>query len=131
MRYALLVCGDESVVIGHDDEAAWEAAFTSRLDELRASGVLLSAARLCPTATATTVQVWGGDVVAATGPFAETREQIGSLLIVDCKDLDHAMEIATGIPAAWYGTIEVRPVWETEQATHGPPREEAPCDTPC
>jgi len=60
--------------------------------------------------------VWGGDVVVANGPFAETKEQVGSLLIVDCKDLDQATQIAARIPAAWYGTIEVRPVWETPLA---------------
>jgi hypothetical protein len=91
----------------------------------------VSAERLCPATTAATVQVWGGDVMVAKGPFAETKEQIGSLLIVDCKDLDHAAEIATRIPAAWCGTIEVRPVWDTPLAAHGPAREEARCDTPC
>jgi len=70
-------------------------------------------------------------VMVARGPFAGTREQVGSLLIVECRDLDHAMEVAARIPAARYGTIEVRPVWEMEQATPGPAREEAPCDTPC
>ena len=131
MRYALLVCGDEDAVISPEDKATGEAATASLQDELRAGGILLGAERLCPTTTAATVQVWGGDVVVANGPFAETKEQVGSLLIVDCKDLDQATEIAARIPAARYGTIEVRPVWGTEQATPGPAREEAPCDTPC
>ena len=46
------------------------------------------------------------------GPFAETKEQIAGLFIVDCQDLDEAIEVATRVPAAWYGTIEIRPVWE-------------------
>jgi len=131
MRYALLACGDENPVVNPEGKAMREAAFASLQEELLAGGILLSAERLCPAATATTVQMWGGDVVIAAGPFAETKEQVSDLLIVDCKDLDHAVEIATRIPAAWYGTIEVRPVWETEQAAHGPAHEEAPCDTPC
>lgn len=55
-------------------------------------------------------------MVVANGPFAETEEQVGSLLIVDCKHLDHATQIAARIPATWYGTIEVRPVCETPLA---------------
>jgi hypothetical protein len=116
MRYALLVCGDENVVASHEDQATMEAAFTSVQDQLRSEGILLSAEQFCPATTAATVQVWGGDVVVANGPFAETKEQVGSLLIVDCNDLDHATRIASRIPAAWYGTIEVRPVWETPLA---------------
>jgi hypothetical protein len=131
MRYALLVCGDENAAVDPDDEAKMEAAFTSLQDELRAQGILLSAEHMCATATAATVQVWGGDVVVANGPFAGTKEQISSMLIVDCKDLDHATQIATRIPAAWYGTIEVRPVWETPLGAAGPAHEEARCDTPC
>ena len=131
MRYALMVCGDENAVVSPEDEAKQEAAFASLLDDLRTSGILLGAERLCPAATAATVQVWGGDVVVAAGPFAETKEQIGTLLTVDCKDLDHATEVATRIPAAWYGTIEIRPVWETPLAAPGPAHEEARCDTPC
>jgi hypothetical protein len=46
------------------------------------------------------------------GPFAKTREQIAGLFIVECKDLGEAIEVATTVPAAWYGTIEVRPVRE-------------------
>jgi hypothetical protein len=130
MRYALLVCGEENVV-SPEDEAKMEAAFVSLQDELRSEGILLSAEQFCPSTTATTVQVWGGDVVVAGGPFAETKEQVGGLLILDCQDLDHATEIATRIPAAWYGTIEVRPVWETRLAARGPAHEEARCDTPC
>jgi hypothetical protein len=44
------------------------------------------------------------------GPLAETKEQIEGMLLVECKDLDEAIEVATAVPAAWYGTVEVRPV---------------------
>jgi hypothetical protein len=57
------------------------------------------------------VRCWdGGDVIIAGGPFAATREQIGDLFVVECKDLDAAIEVATRVPAAWYGTVEVRPL---------------------
>jgi len=68
--------------------------------------------RLRPATSATTVQVRDGDLVIADGPFAETKEQIAGLYLVDCRDLDEAIEVAAKIPAAQYGTIEVRPVWE-------------------
>jgi hypothetical protein len=113
MRYALLVCTDESAAISEHERARRAAAGASFRDQMRERGVLLAGERLQPTATATTVRCWdGGDVMIAGGPFAQAREQVSSLFIVDCKDLDEAIDVATRIPAAWYGTVEVRPVDE-------------------
>ena len=53
-----------------------------------------------------------GDVLVSDGPFAETKEQMVGFYLVDCKDLDEAIEVASKIPAATHGTIEVRPIWE-------------------
>jgi hypothetical protein len=114
MRYALLICADETAAVDPQERARRVAAFESVQEQLRLDGVLLSSERLHPTDTATTVRCWdGGDVVIADGPFAETKEQIAGLFIVDCKDLDEAIEVAAKVPAAWYGTIEIRPVWES------------------
>ncbi len=113
MRYALLICQNENAVISDEERAARVAADISFQDQLRARGVLVVSEWLHPTETATTVRVWGGDVVIQDGPLAETKEQVVGFLIVDCKDLDEAIEVAAKIPAAWDGTIEVRPVWET------------------
>jgi hypothetical protein len=113
MRYALLICIDETAPVSSQERARRAAAFESVQDEMRFDGVLLASERLHPTDTATTVRCWdGGDVVIADGPFAETREQIAGFFLVDCKDLDEAIEVATRVPAAWYGSIEIRPVWE-------------------
>ena len=114
MRYALLTCTDESAVIS-DEERSWRAAaLTSFEDQMRERGVLPATEHLHPAETATTVRCWGGgDVIIADGPFAATREQIVGFFVVDCKDLDEAIETAAAVPAAWYGTIEVRPVWES------------------
>jgi hypothetical protein len=111
MRYALLTCTDESAVLS-DEERSWRAtALTSFEDEMRGRGVLLASEYLRPADTATTVRCWdGGDVIIANGPFARTREQIGGMFVVECKDLDAAIEVATRVPAAWYGTVEVRPL---------------------
>jgi hypothetical protein len=56
--------------------------------------------------------VTNGEIVTSDGPFAETKEQIGGYYIVDCKDLDEAIEVASKIPAAKEGSIEVRPIWD-------------------
>ena len=68
--------------------------------------------RLRPTADATTVRVRDGEVLTSDGPFAETKEQMGGFYLVDCEDLDEAIEIASKIPGARHGSIEVRPIWE-------------------
>jgi hypothetical protein len=111
MRYALLVCTDESAAISEHERARRAAAGASFRDQMRERGVLVAGEPLQATATATTVRCWdGGDIIVAEGPFAQTREQVSSLFIVDCKDLDEAIDVATRVPAAWYGTVEVRPV---------------------
>jgi hypothetical protein len=112
MRYALLICSDENAEISPGQRSARTAAFTAFQDKMQARGVLLGGDRLRPTASSTTVRVRAGDVVIADGPFAETKEQIAGFYLVDCADLDEAVEVAAQIPAAQYGTIEVRPVWE-------------------
>ncbi|MEL6408355.1 MAG: YciI family protein [Chloroflexota bacterium] len=65
---------------------------------------------LQPTVTATTVRVRDGKTLTTDGPFAEAHEQIGGFYLIDCKDMDEALEIAAQIPDAQYGTIEIRPV---------------------
>ena len=69
-----------------------------------------ASARLPPTSDATTVQVRDGKVPISDGPYAETKEQIGGYCLIDCKDLDEAIEVASQIPGARTGTIEVRPI---------------------
>ena len=77
-----------------------------------AAGSAEGGERLHDTTDATTVRVRDGDVITSDGPFAETKEQIGGFFLVDCKDLDEAIEVAAKIPGAAYGSIEVRPIWE-------------------
>jgi hypothetical protein len=77
---------------------------------------LLAAAPLHPVHTATTVRVRGGQVTLFDGPFAETKEQLAGFYLVDAKDLNEAIALASGIPPAKYGSIEVRPVRELDVA---------------
>jgi hypothetical protein len=112
MRYALLVAIDENVQLSDEDAERQYAQFMGFQDEMQARGVLVSRERLRPTSLATTVRVRDQGLVVADGPFAETKEQIAGFYVIECEDLDEAIEIASRNPGARYGTIEVRPVWE-------------------
>ena len=114
MRYALLICTDETAMAAFTPEqaAASSAAYEAFGKEMAERGVLQGGERLRPTSDATSVRVVDGDVVVSDGPFAETKEQMGGFYLVDCKDLDEAIEVASKIPGAKSGTIEVRPIWE-------------------
>jgi hypothetical protein len=79
---------------------------------LRDGGKLLAAEPLHPVATATTVRVRNGRVTVTDGPFAETKEQLAGFYLVDARDLDEAIALASRIPPAREGSIEVRPVRE-------------------
>ena len=76
------------------------------------SGVRLMGDQLRPASDATTVRVRDGEVLLADGPFAETKEQIAGFDIIECADLDQALEVAARHPVARFGTIEVRPFWQ-------------------
>ena len=79
---------------------------------LRESGKLIAAEPLEPVETATTVRVRNGKVSMTDGPFAETKEQLAGFYLIDAKDLDQAVQLASKIPPARVGSIEVRPVRE-------------------
>jgi hypothetical protein len=116
MRYLLMICTDESAdaASSPEEQAAGFAEYGVFIEEMGKRGVLQGGERLRATTDATTVRVRDGETVASDGPFAETKEQIGGYFLVDCADLDEAIEVASKIPGAKGGTIEVRPVWEME-----------------
>jgi len=111
MRYALFVCADETDELGEEDvQERWKAFMRFQAD-MEDRGALVLLQRLQPTSTATTVRKRGDGLVVADGPFAETREQIAGFYVLECEDLDEALEFAARNPAAEFGTVEVRPVW--------------------
>jgi hypothetical protein len=114
MRYLLMICTDENAIVALSPEegSAMLADYAAFGEEMGRRGVLKSGERLRPTTDATTVRVRAGELLVADGPFAETKEQVGGYYLVDCRDLDEAIEVASRIPAASHGTIEVRPIWE-------------------
>lgn len=78
--------------------------------EVKAAGVFVAGEALQPVSTATSVRLREGKTELTDGPFAETKEQLGGYYVLDCKDLDEAIEWAAKIPSARYGTVEVRPI---------------------
>ena len=89
---------------------AWPtSAFT---DEIRKSGQYLGGDPLQPVATATTVRIRNGKLQTTDGPFAETKEQLGGYYLIEARDLNEAIQVASRIPSARIGSIEVRPIQE-------------------
>jgi hypothetical protein len=122
MKYMLLI---------YHDEKAWEAKseverepllaeFGRLRHQLLSSGQYLDGAPLRPTSSATSVRVRDGKRLLTDGPFAETREQLGGYFLIDAKDRDEAISIAARIPAARWGTIEVRQLVEVPVAAPAP-----------
>jgi hypothetical protein len=111
MQYMMLVYLDEQVLNETEREQCYVES-TELTHELNASGNYLAAAPLHPTSTSTSVRVRDGKRMITDGPFAETREQLGGYYLVEARDLDEALGIAARIPAARFGTVEVRPVVE-------------------
>jgi hypothetical protein len=114
MRYVLMIALDESAgqrdgELAGDEISPEYAAFMKDAAE---RGVLLGGDRLRLSSDATTVRVRNGETLTTDGPFAETKEQLAGYFLVDCKDLDEAIDVASRIPGAKDGSIEVRPIWE-------------------
>ena len=114
MKYLCLVYADEANVAALP-RSEWDAVVVENLElceEIRRSGHFVSAAPLAPVRTAATVRVRNGKLSTTDGPFAETKEQLGGYYLLECKDLDEAIELAAKIPGAQSGSIEVRPIME-------------------
>jgi hypothetical protein len=116
MRYALLIYGEEPSSPPAEQEAGEEmnlyAAYTK---ELHDRGVYEAGEALEQTRTATTVRVRDGKTLVTDGPFAETKEALGGFYLLNCRDLDEAIELAAKLPGARRGSVEIRPIWELPQ----------------
>jgi hypothetical protein len=113
MQYLLLIYANEAETAALDEATmkGLMGEFKDFTESLAQSGKYQTSARLRPVGTATTVRVRNGRTVCTDGPFAETREQLGGFYLIGAKDLDDALAIAARVPAARYGSIEVRPIW--------------------
>ena len=106
MKYLMMVCtGTDFVDPGFLDPEPWIKEVTER-------GIRVTGDRLRPSTDATTVRVRNGETLVSDGPYAETKEQMGGFDILECADLDEAIEVASKHPLAPYGMLELRPFWE-------------------
>src|SRR3954451_11302498 len=117
MRYLLAIYEDESnwATMSPEDSGRTMQRYQAFGEEARAAGVYAGGDGLQPTSTATTVRVRNGERLTTDGPFAETKEQLGGFYLVECKDLDEAIEWAAKIPGAKTGSIEIGPVMSSSE----------------
>ena len=109
MKYLLLIYDDQSAYATMDEKAVGDIyAGHARFAE-EAGKRMISGAELRPTTSATTVRRHDGERMITDGPFAETKEQLGGYYLVECNDLDEAIELAALIPVV-SGCVEVRPL---------------------
>jgi hypothetical protein len=121
VKYALLIYYDES---GQSEPGTAESQqvmdeytkFTASINE---RGINLGGDALHGTDAATTVRVRNGDTLTTDGPFAETKEALGGFYLIDVPDLDEAIEVAAELPGSWYGSVEIRPVYQWEDDVAG------------
>jgi hypothetical protein len=114
MKYLLLIYQNEKQWTAHSEADVQNIyqEYGRLRQELTASGQFIGGSQLQPIGTASSVRVRDGKTLITDGPFAETHEQLGGYFLVDAKSLDEALAIATRIPSAREGTVEVRPIVE-------------------
>jgi hypothetical protein len=112
MQYILLIYGDESAwgSASPEEQAKNMQEWVDYTQFLKDEGYHIAGDALHPTSDATTVRVRDGKTITTDGPFAETKEQLGGYYLVDCKDLDEAIEASARMPVGPHGTVEIRPV---------------------
>lgn len=115
MKY-LCLAWEEQRVLDDLSRSEWDALRGETLayvETLRKSGHLIQTNALQSARRAATVRIRGGRLSVTDGPYAETKEQLGGFFLIEAKDLDEAIRLASGWPSARLGSIEVRPVEET------------------
>ena len=112
MKYLCLIYSDETIWprLSKAEMEQMMAEYLAFSASIKQSGHHVDNARLQPTHTATSVRIRDGKLSATDGPFAETKEQLGGFYLIEARDLNEAIQIASRIPGARVGTIEVRPV---------------------
>jgi hypothetical protein len=118
MYYALLIYEAENLSEGYsaEDEAQALAGHRALQQRSKADHAFVEANQLLPASVATTVTRRGGETIIMDGPFAETKELLIGLYVMQCADLDEAIDYASQIPHAGTGSVEVRPMAYFERA---------------
>jgi hypothetical protein len=112
MKYLCLIYGDEdsAKTMTKEQGEAMMGEYFAFTDGIKKSGHYVGGEALKPTAAASTVRVRQGKISTTDGPFAETKEQLGGYYLIEAKDLNDAIQVASRIPGAKTGSIEVRPI---------------------
>ena len=120
MRYLLLIYDEQSAATtpapapSEEDVTKVMGDYAAFTKELRDRGVFEAGEALQSVASASTVRLREGQTLITDGPFMETKEALGGFYLLNCRDLDEALEFAAKCPAAQFGSIEVRPIWDQE-----------------
>lgn len=112
MKYMLLIYNDTQAMaaLSPQDAEAMMSECVANIDAWRQSGHLIDAMRLAPAQAATSLRMRNGRLSATDGPFAETKEQLGGFVLIEAKDLNEAIRLASAIPWTRMGCLEVRPL---------------------
>jgi hypothetical protein len=118
MKYLCLIYDDETMwpSMPREQADAIMGEYYNFTNDIQKSGHYLGGNALQPTQTATTVRVRNGKLSSTDGPFAETKEQLGGYYLIEATDLNEAIQVAGRIPSARFGSIEIRPIQEFDQA---------------
>jgi hypothetical protein len=114
MKYLCLIYDEERKMgeMSKTESDAFMGEYFSFTEGIRKSGHYVSGEALQPVQTATTVRVRNGKMSTTDGPFAETKEQLGGFYLINARDLNDAIQVASKIPSARIGSVEVRPIQE-------------------
>jgi hypothetical protein len=117
MKYMFLAYEDEKLLdtMSTSERVAFGNACLANDEALRRSGHVLAAAGLHSSRTATTVRIHNGRLSLIDGPAAATKEQLLGIFTINARDLNEAILVATTLPQARYGSVEMRPIWEFDQ----------------
>lgn len=116
VKYMMLLYGPDLPEPDTDEARKLFADWAAARGAMEDAGVLIDCAPLYPPASSTTVQVRAGETLLTDGPAAEIKEYFGGFTLIECADLDEALKWAASLPTALDGSVEVRPVIQTQQA---------------
>jgi hypothetical protein len=112
MKYLCLIYDDEAkmATMSEADANAFMGEYLAFTNDIKNSGHYIGGEALKPVNTATTVRMRNGKMSTTDGPFAETKEQLGGYYLIEARDLNDALQVASRIPSARTGSVEVRPI---------------------
>ena len=118
MKYLCLIYDEEKKMstMSKAEADAFMGEYFTFTNEVKQSGQYVAGEALHPVHTATTVRIRNGKTSTTDGPFAETKEQLGGFYLINAKDLNEAIQVASRIPSARHGSIEVRPIVDYSKA---------------